>query len=153
MPWQQIAALLQTTFGFAIRTGAFRLAYQPIFDLSSMSICCFEALLRWPHPKRGPVSPEKFIPVAERTGLIATMGEWVLHEACREGGQMACRRARCGECIGRPVPSPWRPRTNCPFGARLFGPTSQPIGTRDYRECLDFRMPRRCLLACIVCEE
>lgn len=75
---------LENDLRAAIRMGAFDLAYQPIFDLSTMSVCCFEALLRWQHPIRGPVSPEEFIPVAERTGLITIMGEWVLHEACRE---------------------------------------------------------------------
>ncbi|VVT00049.1 Diguanylate cyclase [Sphingomonas sp. EC-HK361] len=68
----------------ALKTGQFRLNYQPIYDLKSDSISGFEALLRWDHPTRGLVSPVEFIPVAEDTGLIIAIGEWVLHEACRE---------------------------------------------------------------------
>mgnify|MGYP001070410313 CR=1 FL=1 len=68
----------------ALRTGQFSLNYQPIFDLKNDRIGGFEALLRWEHPTRGQVSPVEFIPIAEDTGLILAIGEWVLHEACRE---------------------------------------------------------------------
>ncbi len=68
----------------AIRTGQFRLNYQPIYDLKADRINCFEALLRWEHPIHGNISPVKFIPVAEECGLITAIGEWVMHEACRE---------------------------------------------------------------------
>jgi diguanylate cyclase (GGDEF)-like protein len=60
------------------------LHYQPIAGLRSGTVHCVEALLRWVHPTRGFVSPATFIPVAETTGLIVAVGEWVLREACRQ---------------------------------------------------------------------
>jgi diguanylate cyclase (GGDEF)-like protein/PAS domain S-box-containing protein len=62
------------------------LFYQPIYDLEREEICGFEALLRWHHPTRGLVSPTEFIPIAEEIGLIVSIGEWVLQEACAEAG-------------------------------------------------------------------
>ena len=67
-----------------LHNGEFALHFQPIFDLKAARIGGFEALLRWNHPTRGPVSPVEFIPVAEETGLIIGLGEWVIHEACRQ---------------------------------------------------------------------
>jgi diguanylate cyclase (GGDEF)-like protein len=68
----------------AMHKNQLRLDYQPIFDLKSNRIAGFEALMRWVHPERGPISPVEFIPVAEQCGLIVAMGEWVVHEATRE---------------------------------------------------------------------
>jgi diguanylate cyclase (GGDEF)-like protein len=68
----------------AIAEGAFELHYQPIVNLGSNEIVGCEALLRWNHPVRGMISPTEFIPVAEETGLILQIGDWVLTTACAE---------------------------------------------------------------------
>jgi EAL domain-containing protein (putative c-di-GMP-specific phosphodiesterase class I) len=62
----------------------FELLYQPLWDLSSNRIAGFEALIRWNHPVRGTVSPAQFIQIAEETGLIRSIGGWVLNKACTD---------------------------------------------------------------------
>jgi diguanylate cyclase (GGDEF)-like protein len=68
----------------ALAAGDFDLYFQPLVDLRTGRITCCEALVRWTHPERGPVSPAMFIPAAEETGLIIPLGEWVLQRACAE---------------------------------------------------------------------
>jgi diguanylate cyclase (GGDEF)-like protein len=70
----------------AERRGQFSLAYQPVVDLRGgrWPVVAVEALLRWQHPDRGPVGPGVVIPMAERTGLIVSVGEWVLRRACAD---------------------------------------------------------------------
>jgi diguanylate cyclase (GGDEF)-like protein len=68
----------------AIVDDAFEVHYQPIVNLESNEVVCCEALLRWSHPVRGMVSPAEFIPIAEETGLICQIGDWVLDTACTE---------------------------------------------------------------------
>ena len=68
----------------ALAEGAFELHYQPIVNIDSRMVTGLEALLRWNHPQRGWVPPSEFVALAEATGLICAIGQWVLFKACRE---------------------------------------------------------------------
>jgi diguanylate cyclase (GGDEF)-like protein/PAS domain S-box-containing protein len=69
------------------------LYYQPILSLSTSQIAGFEVLLRWQHPKLGLVTPDRFVTIAEETGLIVPIGEWILHTACQQLAEWQRRHA------------------------------------------------------------
>ena len=75
---------LESDLRLAIDNGELAVHYQPLAELESGEILGFEALLRWTHPQLGPISPVTFIRLAEESGLIIRLGDWVLREACRE---------------------------------------------------------------------
>ncbi|MBT7880110.1 MAG: EAL domain-containing protein [Gammaproteobacteria bacterium] len=68
----------------ALVEGVFDVHYQPIIDQETGQLSSMEALLRWPHPKEGMIPPEEFIPIAEATGLILPLGEYVLRKVCNQ---------------------------------------------------------------------
>ena len=79
----------------AIAREEFHLLFQPIQSIADETVVGYEALLRWDHPVRGNVSPDLFIPIAEESGIILSIGEWVLREACRQaaGWREPCKVA------------------------------------------------------------
>src|SRR3972149_5557160 len=82
---------LETEFQGAIKRQELRLQYEPIMALESERVAGFEALIRWQKPERGLVYPGEFIPMAEQTGLIIPMTQWVIREACRQLKLWQCR--------------------------------------------------------------
>ena len=95
----------------ALENGELRLFYQPAVDLSSGALVGAEALVRWEHPERGLLTPDKFLQVAEETGLIVPMGAWVVEEACR---RLAAWRARPETARPAAVDQPGRARADPP---------------------------------------
>jgi len=75
---------LETDLRKALERNEFIVFYQPIISIEQSRIVGFEALVRWRHPYRGLLCPEDFIVIAEETGLILPIGQWVIHEACRQ---------------------------------------------------------------------
>lgn len=81
---RELGQTLTRDLAAALKEGQFSLVYQPLLELHGGSVVKLEALLRWTHPVHGTVSPVTFIPLAEASGLIVPLGEWVLHEACAQ---------------------------------------------------------------------
>src|SRR4051812_38802770 len=80
---QEDRVRLETDLRSAIASKQFHLVFQPLVNAKTQKLVGFEALIRWNHPQRGLVPPNVFIPVAEETGLMPVIGEWVIDEACR----------------------------------------------------------------------
>jgi diguanylate cyclase (GGDEF)-like protein len=80
---QEDRVRLESDLRSALASKQFHLVYQPLINAKTQKLIGFEALIRWNHPKRGFVPPNVFIPVAEETGLMPVIGEWVIEEACR----------------------------------------------------------------------
>src|SRR5579875_3835472 len=111
----------------AIGTDQFELYFQPLVDLRNGRITTCEALVRWIHPIRGNVPPAVFIPIAEETGLIIRLGEWVLERACREASN--CRRCNSATADWRlPSSRHWPSR-----GSRLSGLRSRSPSASSWR--------------------
>ena len=101
-----------------IEQGELRVVYQPVVELEHGTVTAVEALVRWEHPERGMLDPVDFIPVAEESGLIGALGEWVLGTACRDGAGWQ-RRFRRSEPLLVCVNTSPRQLANTAFPARV----------------------------------
>lgn len=86
----------------AIAESAFQLYYQPIVDLRTGDLVAFEALVRWPHDRRGMVLPDEFIALAEESGQIVPLGAWILERAAQEAAAWHAASSATRAAAGRP---------------------------------------------------
>lgn len=91
---------IETALRKSIEHGELRLHYQPMVSMTTGEATAMEALIRWQHPERGLLIPREFMPIAEKTGLIVTIGSWVLQETCRELKEWE-------QTHGTPTPTLW----------------------------------------------
>ena len=129
----QTRRALENDLRKALPAGQFELYYQPVVGLANNEIIGFEALIRWHHPKNGLVAPDAFIPLAEETGLIIPMGEWIVREACAAASQWPELTQSSGQSLSRSISQPW-------FGAgglqcaRCLRFGAGPSGTGNHRD-------------------
>jgi diguanylate cyclase (GGDEF)-like protein len=97
---------LHVELGHALERGQFSVVYQPLIELKNGAIRSFEALARWTHPERGEIAPDVFIPMAEETGAIVQIGEWVLAEASRQLVRWQRLFPRAGLTVGVNLSAP-----------------------------------------------
>ena len=108
----QLRRALELDLRSALARNEFEIYYQPLVNLATGRVSGFEALLRWHHPIRGLVFPTDFIPLAEETGMIVEIGEWVLRTACFEAKRWPHGYQRCGEPVSGSVQG-WHRCRNC----------------------------------------
>ena len=134
----------------AIENDGLRAHYQPLVDLSTGRITGFEALVRWPHPERGMISPAEFIPVAEETGLIKPLGRLMLRRACMDAAQwpddvrvavnLSPLQFRVGNLLSLVMDA-----------LKHSGLPAQKAGARDHRDAAAGKERARCWRPCTRC--
>lgn len=131
---------IETSLRRAIGTSELSLAYQPIVALDSGRMVSAEALLRWQHPQMGAITPSEFIPIAEDSGLVVALGQWVLNESCAQLAQWRHQDpARAPEYISVNLS-----RAEMALGQRLHDRVARTLAAHDLPpECLQLEVTER----------